>query len=183
MRGLLVLSELESLSEEKRQLYQAVTRNSSQPRVDSASLVRHDCCRAKSKEESNPETAPRQGHRPEPAPRGRCWASGRSGILVACCRWVKTKRSDRSRVTYCILDCEACQSAMRNPQFCVDHDIALSAIIRKAYSIGDVAQLGERRTRTAEVVGSTPIVSPVFRGFRNSYLARTEPSHPTIVES
>src|SRR5213594_3642450 len=34
-----------------------------------------------------------------------------------------------------------------------------SAIIRKAYGVGDVAQLGERRTRTAEVVGSTPIVS------------------------
>src|SRR5438093_13270144 len=34
-----------------------------------------------------------------------------------------------------------------------------SAIIRKAYGVGDVAQLGERRTRTAEVVGSNPIVS------------------------
>src|SRR5439155_21326355 len=34
-----------------------------------------------------------------------------------------------------------------------------SAIIRKAYGVGDVAHLGERRTRTAEVVGSTPSVS------------------------
>src|SRR2546428_1164787 len=51
------------------------------------------------------------------------------------------------------------QSEIRNPQFSVDQDISRSAIIRKAYSVGDVAQLGERRTRTAEVVGSTPIVS------------------------
>src|SRR5438552_16579107 len=51
------------------------------------------------------------------------------------------------------------QSEIRNPQFSVDQDIGQSAIIRKAYSVGDVAQLGERRTRTAEVVGSNPIVS------------------------
>src|SRR2546427_7357458 len=51
------------------------------------------------------------------------------------------------------------QSEIRNPQFSVDQDIRQSAIIRKAYSVGDVAQLGERRTRIAEVVGSTPIVS------------------------
>ena len=50
-------------------------------------------------------------------------------------------------------------SSVRNPQFFVDQVIRQSTIIRKAYGVGDVAQLGERRTRTAEVVGSNPIVS------------------------
>ena len=54
----------------------------------------------------------------------------------------------------------------------LDHDVGQSAIIRKAYGVGDVAQLGERRTRTAEVVGSTPIVSTSFSGFSKFLLSQ-----------
>src|SRR5438132_13939926 len=46
-----------------------------------------------------------------------------------------------------------------------------STIIRKAYGVGDVAQLGERRTRTAEVVGSNPIVSTKIGAGRHLDLA------------
>src|SRR2546427_4466705 len=55
-----------------------------------------------------------------------------------------------------------------------------SAIIRKAYGVGDVAQLGERRTRTAEVVGSNPIVSTTNSATGCISRSRPAPTTPFV---